>query len=104
MKSLKGEANLFELRPKKGGACGSRPIYARFGAVRDSGQAASATRTPRRRLVQTTNFFMLTILADQTRLRRVALLGQQMGQHAPQIPADLPVVRFDGFGLKPSST
>ncbi len=30
MKSLKGEANLFELRPKQG-ACESRPIYARFG-------------------------------------------------------------------------
>jgi hypothetical protein len=30
MKSLKGEANLFELRPKKG-VCEARPIYARFG-------------------------------------------------------------------------
>ncbi len=30
MKSLKGEADLFELRPKQG-ACESRPIYARFG-------------------------------------------------------------------------
>jgi hypothetical protein len=30
MKSLKGEANLFELRPKQG-ACETRPIYARFG-------------------------------------------------------------------------
>jgi len=30
MKSLKGEANLFELRPKQG-ACEARPIYARFG-------------------------------------------------------------------------
>jgi hypothetical protein len=30
MKSLKGEANLFELRPKQG-ACEVRPIYARFG-------------------------------------------------------------------------
>lgn len=29
MKSLKGEANLFELRPKQG-ACEARPIYARF--------------------------------------------------------------------------
>ena len=28
--SLKGEANLFELRPKQG-ACEARPIYARFG-------------------------------------------------------------------------
>jgi hypothetical protein len=31
MKSLKGEANLFELRPKQG-ACEVRPIYARFGS------------------------------------------------------------------------
>ncbi|HEX5593985.1 MAG TPA: type II toxin-antitoxin system RelE/ParE family toxin [Solirubrobacterales bacterium] len=31
MKSLKGEANLFELRPKQG-ACEARPIYARFGS------------------------------------------------------------------------
>lgn len=30
-KSLKGEANLFELRPKQG-ACEARPIYARFGS------------------------------------------------------------------------
>ena len=30
MKSLKGEANLFELRPRQG-ACETRPIYARFG-------------------------------------------------------------------------
>jgi hypothetical protein len=30
MKSLKGEADLFELRPKQG-ACEVRPIYARFG-------------------------------------------------------------------------
>ena len=30
MKSLKDEANLFELRPKQG-ACEARPIYARFG-------------------------------------------------------------------------
>jgi hypothetical protein len=30
MKSLKGEANLFELRPKQG-TCETRPIYARFG-------------------------------------------------------------------------
>lgn len=30
MKSLKGEANLFELRPKQG-ACEARPIYARIG-------------------------------------------------------------------------
>lgn len=30
MKSLKGEANLFELRPKQG-ACEVRPIYARLG-------------------------------------------------------------------------
>jgi hypothetical protein len=30
MKSLKGVANLFELRPKQG-ACEARPIYARFG-------------------------------------------------------------------------
>ena len=30
MKSLKGEANLFELRPKQG-ACEARPIYARLG-------------------------------------------------------------------------
>lgn len=30
MKSLKGEANLFELRPKQG-VCEARPIYARFG-------------------------------------------------------------------------
>jgi hypothetical protein len=30
MKSLKGEADLFELRPKQG-ACEARPIYARFG-------------------------------------------------------------------------
>lgn len=30
MKSLKGEANLFELRPKQG-SCEVRPIYARFG-------------------------------------------------------------------------
>jgi hypothetical protein len=30
MKSLKSEANLFELRPKQG-ACEVRPIYARFG-------------------------------------------------------------------------
>lgn len=30
MKSLKGEANLFELRPKQG-ACEARPLYARFG-------------------------------------------------------------------------
>jgi len=30
MKSLKGEANLFELRPKQG-ACETRPIYARLG-------------------------------------------------------------------------
>jgi hypothetical protein len=30
MKSLKDEANLFELRPKQG-ACEVRPIYARFG-------------------------------------------------------------------------
>jgi hypothetical protein len=30
MKSLKGEANLFELRPKQG-ACEVRPIYARAG-------------------------------------------------------------------------
>jgi hypothetical protein len=29
MKSLKGEANLFELRPKQG-ACEVRPIYARL--------------------------------------------------------------------------
>ena len=29
MKSLKGEANLFELRPKQG-ACEARPIYVRF--------------------------------------------------------------------------
>lgn len=29
MKSLKGEADLFELRPKQG-ACEARPIYARF--------------------------------------------------------------------------
>jgi hypothetical protein len=31
VKSLKGEANLFELRPKQG-ACETRPIYARSGA------------------------------------------------------------------------
>lgn len=31
MKSLKGEADLFELRPKQG-ACEARPIYARQGA------------------------------------------------------------------------
>lgn len=30
MKSLKGEANLFELRPNQG-ACEARPIYARSG-------------------------------------------------------------------------
>lgn len=30
MKSLKGEADLFELRPKQGG-CEARPIYARLG-------------------------------------------------------------------------
>jgi hypothetical protein len=30
MKSLKGEADLFELRPKQG-ACEARAIYARFG-------------------------------------------------------------------------
>jgi hypothetical protein len=30
MKSLKGEANLFELRPKQG-ACEARPIYSRLG-------------------------------------------------------------------------
>lgn len=30
MKSLKGEEDLFELRPKQG-ACEARPIYARFG-------------------------------------------------------------------------
>jgi hypothetical protein len=30
MKSLKGEVDLFELRPKQG-ACEARPIYARFG-------------------------------------------------------------------------
>jgi hypothetical protein len=30
MKSLKGEADLFELRPKQG-ACEARPIYARLG-------------------------------------------------------------------------
>jgi hypothetical protein len=30
MKSLKGEADLFELRPKQG-ACEARPIYARIG-------------------------------------------------------------------------
>lgn len=30
MKSLKGQADLFELRPKQG-ACEVRPIYARFG-------------------------------------------------------------------------
>ena len=30
MKSLKGEADLFELRPKQG-TCEARPIYARFG-------------------------------------------------------------------------
>ncbi len=30
MKSLKGEANLFELRPKQG-AYEARPLYARFG-------------------------------------------------------------------------
>ena len=30
MKSLKGEADLFELRPKQG-ACEARPIYSRFG-------------------------------------------------------------------------
>jgi hypothetical protein len=30
MKSLKGEADLLELRPKQG-ACEARPIYARFG-------------------------------------------------------------------------
>jgi hypothetical protein len=30
MKSLKGQANLFELRPKQG-ACEARPIYARSG-------------------------------------------------------------------------
>src|SRR6478672_8288538 len=30
MKSLKGEANLFELRPKQG-ACAARLIFARFG-------------------------------------------------------------------------
>lgn len=31
MKSLKGEANLFELRPKQE-ACEARPLYARFGS------------------------------------------------------------------------
>lgn len=31
MKSLKGEADLFELRPKQG-ACAARPIYARLGS------------------------------------------------------------------------
>jgi hypothetical protein len=31
MKSLKGEADLFELRPKQG-ACETRPIYARLGS------------------------------------------------------------------------
>jgi hypothetical protein len=31
MKSLKGEADLFELRPRQG-ACEARPIYARIGA------------------------------------------------------------------------
>lgn len=31
MKSLKGEADLFELRPKQG-ACEVRPIYARLGS------------------------------------------------------------------------
>lgn len=31
MKSLKGEADLFELRPKQG-ACEARPIYARLGS------------------------------------------------------------------------
>jgi hypothetical protein len=30
MKSLKGEADLFELRPKQG-VCEARPIYARLG-------------------------------------------------------------------------
>lgn len=30
MKSLKGEADLFELRPKQG-ACEARPLYARLG-------------------------------------------------------------------------
>jgi hypothetical protein len=30
MKSLKGEANLFELRPRQG-ACEARPIYVRLG-------------------------------------------------------------------------
>lgn len=32
MKSLKGEANLFELRPRQG-ACEARPIYARLGQM-----------------------------------------------------------------------
>ena len=31
MKSLKGEADLFELRPKQG-TCEARPIYARLGS------------------------------------------------------------------------
>jgi hypothetical protein len=42
MKSLKGEANLFELRPKQGG-CEARPIYA------DSAVDLWFSRWPRRR-------------------------------------------------------
>lgn len=38
MKSLKGEANLFELRPRQG-ACEARPIYARFDVWRRDNRA-----------------------------------------------------------------
>lgn len=59
MKSLKDEANLFELRPKQG-ACEVRPIYARFGQ----------------------KFVVLAIAAKKREFARaVATAGDRLGRH-----------------------
>lgn len=44
------------------------------------------------------------ISIEDSCVRARDLLGQEMGQGAPQIPADLHIARLPGIGLKPSST
>lgn len=59
MKSLKGRADLFELRPKQG-ACEARPIYARIGQ----------------------KFMVLAVAAKKKDFERaVAVAGDRLGRH-----------------------
>lgn len=69
MKSLKGEANLFELRPKQG-ACEARPIYARFGGreeerLRSSRRGCERSPEPPRLTADNRAIIMTTMAASQ---------------------------------------